>query len=149
MSKKVKKPRSNQVSEPLKSPKIFNNPDDNFKRKASWHISNIETEGPYGWHSVTLEDFNFIQARLSNFESMTWDEIFIRGKKFNHSCDVRDLSPSALKRLGDIGMDDVDCLHSLRLGATQRIWGVFSDGCLNLLWWDPHHQVYPSQKKHT
>jgi hypothetical protein len=149
MSKNSKKPKYRQEPNPTKNAQTLNNPDDNFKRRASWHISSLETEGDYGWHSVSLEDFEFIQARLSSFESMTWDEIFIQGKKQNHSCSINKLSPDAQKRLEAIGMDDIDCLHSLRLGATQRIWGVFAGGYLNLLWWDPDHQVYPCKKKHT
>ncbi len=44
---------------------------------------------------------------------------------------------------------ETDALVSLRLGAKKRIWGVLEGSVLYVLWWDPHHEVYPSKKRHT
>lgn len=48
-----------------------------------------------------------------------------------------------------IGLDDQDALVSLGLTGRERIWGFIANGVMNLLWWDPNHEVCPSLLKHT
>ena len=46
-------------------------------------------------------------------------------------------------------LDDNETLISLRLKGRQRVWGIRILSVLNLLWWDPEHEVFHSEKKHT
>jgi hypothetical protein len=34
-------------------------------------------------------------------------------------------------------LNDIDELLSIRLSGTERVWGIFRKGVLQLLWWDP------------
>jgi ABC-type arginine transport system ATPase subunit len=90
-----------------------------------------------------------IRQKLVGFESMTWHEILVRGKKRNHSIPLNQLERKAQKRLEDLRLEDRDDLISLRLAGRQRIWGFRQGPVLSLLWWDPEHLVCPARKKHT
>jgi len=48
----------------------------------------------------------------------------------------------------ELGMTD-DALYSLRLSGKLRLWGVRDRSVLQLLWYDPEHQVCPSPLKNT
>lgn len=80
---------------------------------------------------------------------MTWDDIFVKARKHHHSVEVGKLSKKARDRLIEIRKDDLDELYSLRLGGTERIWGILDRGVFILLWWDPNHQVYAYTLKNT
>jgi hypothetical protein len=106
----------------------------------------MEFVDPYGWHKVDATLLQQIRQRLSNFESMTWNEILVKAKKYNHTVSVDTICSDAQKRLRDIRCADVDELVSLRLSAVERVWGILQEGVLIVLWWDPTHQVCPSTK---
>jgi hypothetical protein len=108
----------------------------------------MEFVDPYGWHTIGAAELLAIRERLSHFESMTWNEILVRGKKFNHTVSIADISAAARKRLSESmqGRIDIDELVSLRLSARERVWGIRDQAVLSLLWWDPAHAVCPSLK---
>lgn len=115
----------------------------------SWRIAKIELVDPYGWHEIQRAKILDVRQKLASFEGRTWNEILIQSKKFNHSVPKDKLSKSARDRLAELRLDDVDELVSLRLSATERVWGIREEGVLRVLWWDPNHLVCPSEKKNT
>lgn len=149
MAKKSKKPKARIEPSPKKQPKVAYNPTSYNHLRPSWRISKIEMLGPYGWRNIDAETLIYIHGKLSNFESMTWNDILVKNKKNNHSIEIENLSPTAKTRLAEIQLEDIDELVSLRLSGKQRVWGILDQGVLNLLWWDPNHQVCPSNLKHT
>lgn len=132
-----------------KQPKVASGPSSFNDRKAAWRISHLEMEAPYGWQEVDLKTFAFIRSKLAAFESMTWNQIIVEGKKHHHSIPVDEIVKSARERLEAINQDDTDVLVSLRLSAKSRVWGILEEGVLRLLWWDPNHEICPSKKKNT
>lgn len=144
-----KQVKSISLASPTKDPKRTSDPTSYYNINPSWRISRIELVDPYGWHTLDIVSIASIKTKLSYFETMTWREILLDSKKQNHFIDIYKLSPLAQARLKDICQDDIDELVSLRLTGTQRVWGIWETGVLNLLWWDPNHQVYPTQKKNT
>ena len=89
-----------------------------------------------------------IKDKLSSFESRKWSEILAKGEG-SHLVKVDKLSKKAKDCLEKMRLDDVEQLLSLRLSGKERVWGILAEGIVNLLWWDPEHQVCPSLKKHT
>ncbi|MCA1596259.1 MAG: hypothetical protein LC772_07525 [Chloroflexi bacterium] len=85
-------------------------------------------------------------SRLSALENSTWGEI--KGRE-NHFVQVGTLIKKARDRLRVIGHEDQDALMSLRLGGTERLWGMMDGHLFLILWWDPDHEVAPSHKRHT
>lgn len=103
---------------------------------------------PYGWHTLSAQQLSYIQQKLSHFESMTWSEILIKSKKFNHSVEVGKICSEARNQLLNASIY-VDEVLSLRLSGTERIWGILDRGIVELLWWDPDHKICPSLLKNT
>ena len=95
---------------------------------------------------MSREKVRDVRTKLAHYESMTWSSI--EGPN-NHFVSVGDLAKAARDRLTAIRQDDVDELFSLRLSGKERIYGVRVEAVLRLLWWDPYHEVYPVEKKHT
>ena len=144
-----KKPKVRKEPSPRKQPKTASNPTSYNHLRPSWRISKIEMMGPYGWETIDAETLRYIHGKLSNFESMTWNDILVKNKNNNHSVEIDKLSSQAKNRLTEIQLEDIDELVSLRLSGKERIWGILDQGVLILLWWDPNHQVCPSNLKHT
>jgi hypothetical protein len=48
-----------------------------------------------------------------------------------------------------MGQDDVEAVLSLRISARERVWGILDGPALQVLWWDPEHQVYPVERRNT
>ena len=111
----------------------------------AWRINQIEMRDPYGWHEIDEKTLHYIRTKLGNYESMTVNEIFVQNKKYNHGVPVARLCPAAQKRLRELNLDDLDEVHRLRLSGAERVWGIRDLNVLNLLWWDPTHEICPSQ----
>ena len=67
----------------------------------------------------------------------------------SHGVPLAKLSTGAQRRLRDIGKADVDELWSLRIQGKQRVWCIAFGNVMKALWWDPDHEVVPSNKKRT
>jgi hypothetical protein len=122
----------------------------NFNQlKPAWRVSLLEMRDPFGWHEVSREKLAEIREKLSNFESMTWNEILIVAKKFHHTVQVIELDRRAQDRLKEINQDDIDEIVSLRLSNKERVWGIRENEVLKILWWDPNHEICPSLLRNT
>ncbi len=117
--------------------------------KPSWRFAMLQVADPFGWHVLEKEKLFEVHSKLCEFEVLTWNEILIERRKQNHTVYKNQLCKEAQKQLEQIGQEDVDELVSLHLSGTERVWGIRDRAILRLLWWDPDHQVYPYQKKHT
>jgi len=84
--------------------------------------------------------------KLTAFESMTWAAILGTD---HHEILVGSLCKEAQDRLATLKLDDLDTVLSLRLTALERVIGYRQDGAVYLLWWDPRHEVCPSNLKYT
>ena len=83
---------------------------------------------------------------MREYESMTLSEL---RQARNHPVAQGDLSHKARRRLQEIGLDDLEELWSFRVDARKRLWCIRERNIYALLWWDPLHQVCPSNKQHT
>jgi hypothetical protein len=94
-----------------------------------------------------------ILPKLKSFESQTWEEIeketHHKGKSKHHTVDVKDICRDAQKRLEELKCNDIEQLFSLRLEGDFRIWGIRKTNCLQIIWVDPKHEVYPVSKQKT
>ena len=109
----------------------------------------MEVLDRFGWHLVTAEKLKEIRSKLGDFESMTWSDILVTGKKRNHSIPIPDLIPEARRWLERKRLL-LEKMVSLRLSGQERVWGYLAEqGVFVLLWWDPEHEVCPSGLKHT
>ena len=75
-SKRVRR-RERPPAEPV--PKTAESPDFGGSNP-SWQIHILQTQGPFGWDVLDKEKLEQIRQRLANFETMTWNEILVKGK---------------------------------------------------------------------
>ena len=115
-------------------------------RKATWRLRCVQMVDPYGWHQLTFKELIYIREKLSAFESMTWNEIFVDSKKQNHDIPVSDLRCEYARRWMRRNMPDQPTLWTLRFSGLERVWGIFSEGGYQILFWDPKHLIYPTNR---
>ncbi|RJP86702.1 MAG: hypothetical protein C4518_13095 [Desulfobacteraceae bacterium] len=139
--KKVKRPNS------VKIPRKDSSLTDTSSITPVWQTGVIDVDGPWGWKDIEHNlFFTTILPTMQNFETMTWFEILGRN---NHEVKIQQLIKPAQKRLAFLSLDDFESLVSLRLTGPQRVWGIKIQNVFKILWWDPKHEVCPSQLKHT
>lgn len=139
---------------PQKRPKLsrlgFDAPE-----RPSWRLALIDTEGPWAWSKADYKT----QAKLLNFlremEKLSWTEIRNqqaggnrrRGQKHKY-IPVDSCVPDAQRRLADLELDDYsDSWFRFRTGARERLWGIVEKDIFYPVWWDPDHEVCPSEER--
>jgi hypothetical protein len=111
----------------------------------SWRFSSVDANGPFAWPKGAQEEAEIV-SKLHNFDSMMWSAI--EGSR-HHVIKKDSLSKDAIRRLEEIGQDDIDEVFSFALGGLPRIICLRSGGVARLLWYDREHKVCPSILKHT
>lgn len=134
---------------PKKEPRFASDPQSYYAQRPSWRLACIELVDPFGWHTIDKDKIYEIRRKLADFETRTWNEILLLSQKQNHKVSIDRICKDARARLVERKQQDIDELVSLRLSGAERVWGILREGALELLWWDPDHQVCPSLKKHT
>lgn len=115
----------------------------------SWHFGLIDNDGPWPCRVIDGESlWTRIHTRMSDFETMEWGEI-LRDKHSHHFVKTSRLIPLAQRRLEELQQDDISHLFSLRISGEERVWGIRDRHILKVLWWDPNHEVCPSNLKRT
>ncbi len=139
-----KKVRKGKIPHSTKTPRIEPSLRPSLDDRPVWQVSTLDIDGPWGWQNIDKTYFfKHILPKIQNFESMMWKEILGRD---SHEVNVEQVSKAAQKRLTEIRLDDFERLVSLRFSAKERLWGVKINNILKIIWWDPKHEVYPTQK---
>lgn len=113
-----------------------------------WRVTSVDMAGQWGWGSVDLSLlFAEVIPKLHEYESMTWADV--EGPSGSHFVACDGLCRDAQSRLQEISLDDVEELFSLRITGRRRVWGIRDGRVLQVLWWDPNHEVCPSEKKNS
>jgi hypothetical protein len=130
---------------PPELPAAFNSED-----RLCWRFTHVDNEGPWGFGDLTAEAICDLLAQLVAFESMTVHEAFHKGDYPGKSYELEGLpNPVALERLEAINLADQTKIWRLRVGGTGRLYGFLKFNVFHVVWWDPDHQVWPSQKRNT
>lgn len=144
-----KKPNTSKIKvDSGKNPRYEQDPQKYYDKCPSWRVTQLQVVDPYGWHQLQGTKLLEIREKLKDFESRSWSEILVASKKNNHTVEINKLSKEAQNFITQKKLD-VDELTSLPLSGKERIWGIVVDGVMDLLFWDPSHEVCPSLKKHT
>lgn len=119
------------------------------RRRPVWRFADLDDDGPWALSACSTTDLPDIFAKLKTFESMTIGEIFSPGSDHGKSYSVETLPKHALDRLTELRRDDETELVRLRFSGKKRFYGILREHVFHVLWWDPEHEVYPSQKRNT
>lgn len=102
--------------------------------------------GKWAWTDMSPDDSQEVAVFLATISRSTWAEIK-RRRDYHHYQYVSDLVADAqnrFKRINDLC--NFDQLFRFRLSGTKRLWGVLNARVFYVLWWDPDHTVYPSNR---
>jgi hypothetical protein len=135
--------------QPRSAPGALVSRDEVMHRRPTWKFSNADHDSRWNFAGVSGSELVTLLAKLGSFESMTIREIFYTGEEPGKEYDVESLPPGTRQRLTEIGRDDETKLARLRLAGECRLYGFMREHVFHVLWWDPHHQVFPSHKRHT
>jgi hypothetical protein len=136
-----------------KNPRIEKNPNSIAQMQMEWSVAMADQEGHWGWGAPRAwsdEHWNkLINPGLLEFEKLTWAEIWSHntgGKdrhKKHHDMPINILCDEAKGRWTAIGQT-ADITFRFRLGGTRRLWGYKQVNKFLLIWWDPDHNIYPT-----
>jgi hypothetical protein len=113
-----------------------------------WRFEHADHGGPWCFHDVDPRVLCDVLQRLAGFESMRVAEAFSGspGKDY----DVEGIpNRRARERLDAMGMADQTQISRLRLSGKQRLYGFRLGNVFHIVWWDPRHEIWPSEKRHT
>lgn len=115
------------------------------------------------WHVNKASVEDLIEV-ISKFESKTINEIFHQrtdtaGTGKSYPIDVPENSARKRKEFKQVCIDarsilalkadDTINLARLRFSGTGRLWGYREERKFFILFWDPLHEIYPSEPKNT
>ncbi len=116
----------------------------------SFALIDRDYDGSWGWHLLTESE----SIRILNFflevATLTWNEVrslTASGRKRHHYQDVQSLCNDARARIASKKFDDIsDRMFRFRLDGANRLWGFEEQGIFYVVWWDPDHKVYPTER---
>lgn len=114
-----------------------------------WRFSEIDVAWNLLDNSLDNRGVLMMIDKLKGFESMRMGELFSPGSEHAKKYEISSVPQHALDRLIEISRDDEDELVRLRFSGKGRLYGIMRRHVFHVLWWDPHHRVYPSRKKNT
>lgn len=129
-------------------------PEQYYSQNPAWTFANSDDQmWAFSKEHIGEAIWTEILPRLKDLETQTWSEIFITGKKQNHSIDLEDLNKAARDRLAEKYIE-AESLMSLRVTGNHRLYGYMTGRVFNILWYDDDHGdnsrcVCRSKLKHT
>lgn len=87
---------------------------------------------------------------LCEMSQLTWANIEAQRsgpRRRHHDQPVASICKAAQVRLGDVRFDEVvdEEIFRFRLTGVKRLWGFRHGRVFHAVWWDPDHQVYPTE----
>ncbi len=84
--------------------------------------------------------------QLTQFESMTMNEAF-QGGHPGKDYDIESIpNADAINRLEAMGLGDQTKISRFRIGGKGRLYGFRLSNVFHVVWWDPGHEIWPSQR---
>jgi len=100
-------------------------------------------------HAPVLVEF------ICDMAQLTWGEIEAQRQgtagnrhRRHHSQDIDSLTTTAQTDITKRKLSERfdDSMFRFRLSGEQRLWGFRRGRVFHVVWWDPDHQVYPTEK---
>lgn len=113
----------------------------------AFRFGRLDHDGPWPLCGIETSAHRRVLETLGHIGASTFEEL--AGKNGNKGIPISNLGPKARRRLGELRLDDYEEVWEMRINGKERVWGLRDGSVMMLLWWDPNHQVCPSQKRHT
>ena len=106
----------------------------------------MRLDGPYSWRMIDPVDLVRAFEFLSQTARRKWGEIITQPGGHHHLIETADLVRPACDDLLEAIPGGTDEVMSLRLTGQKRIFGYMEVGVMHILWWDPEHEICPSER---
>jgi hypothetical protein len=133
-----------------KQPRVGANPDSIYQMQMDWDASEADREGNWSWGPRDWTEAAWdgvIHPKLANFKTMKWHEIEAavtsNGHRMHHPMPIETICDECQTRLLKLEKVDGD-IYRFRLGNLPRLWGFRVLHVFEILWYDPEHNVYPT-----
>jgi len=140
-----KNPKANYQPTTNKEATHTKNPEGYQNQFIAWHFECMDTSGSWPCDISTLHN---IKDRLHAYEKLKWLEL----TGSSHPLPIDKIIAKAQRRLTDLGYGDYETVYQLDIKngqSKQRLWGLRVENIFKILWWDPKHEIYPVEKRHT
>ena len=115
-----------------------------------WRFEHADNEGRWGFGGLDGDSLRGVLAFLQKFETMTLNELFHNGGYPGKDYDVEALpTQEARDCLEEAGLADQTKIWALRCGGKPRLYGFLDGNVFHIVFWDPEHEIWPSQLRNT
>jgi hypothetical protein len=122
----------------------------NSEDRLCWRFAHVDDDGPWGLGRLATDALSALLKQLVSFESMTVNEAFHRSDYPGKCYDLEAIpNDEALERLEACGLADQTKIWRLRIGGTGRLYGFLAGNVFHVVFWDPEHEIWPSQLRNT
>jgi hypothetical protein len=135
---------------PTRTVRLGVNPNSIYQMEMDWSEDGADRQdhwswGPRDWAQDAWDGVIF--PKLSSFETMKWFEIEAAvtdsGHRMHHSMEIETICDECQTRLLELEKVTGD-IYRFRLGNRRRLWGFRVLNVFEILWYDPEHNVYPT-----
>jgi hypothetical protein len=159
VSREKKKPKAREApalkaTSAQKKPRIESTLENVAGLKPVWRVGRADFRHElWGLSRAEPGEVTAVLQFLSEMETLTWGEIWQqqtggdrrRGPKHKY-VPMDHLCGEAQSSLSELQLDDAsDDWFRFRLGNMRRLWGIIEGRIFYPVWWDPRHEVCPSQ----
>lgn len=128
MAKKT--PHRREAPPSGKNTRSIARPDDVYSQKLKVSLRLLDFNGPFGWSKAETNHFQKALARIKELEGLTWREILVVQRKWNHPIPVEQIAAEAQTRLSELNLDQYDEVTGFRVeSAFRQILGYSSGRC--------------------
>lgn len=136
-----------------KIPRKSKNPNSVYGLTMKWCGDYADKDDAWSWgvdREWSEEDWDeIILPKLGAWSKQTWGEIdkasSDSGHKMHHDMDCDAIREEAQYRLIEIEQH-ADVIFRFRLGNKKRLWGFRVLEEFNIIWYDPTHEIYPTDR---
>jgi hypothetical protein len=122
----------------------------NSEDRLCWRFTHVDNDGPWGFGSLNATAIGGLLAQLVQFEKMTVHEAFHQGDYPGKCYDLEALpNAKARERLECLKLADQTKIWRLRIGGPGRLYGFLTSNVFHVVFWDPEHEIWPSQLRNT
>jgi hypothetical protein len=151
MTKRVRTGAHPRADKKVQGEREKDDPDDH----PAWRFGFLDPGFPRrtGWQNIRQEHFAAIAATLKHLESKPMSQLYqggggSRGGVVEYGAQVleNEISRDARRRLAELKLE-LEHLVRIRIQSLPRLYAFHGRAnVLNLLWWDPEHEVYPTER---
>lgn len=125
----------------------------------SWRFSTLDRAYPQegGWDAVDEADLRRIVDRIAALDDRPLVQVVAGSATsqrdftvYDQSTIDRGFTADAKRQLARRERDDATEIARIRIGSAKRLYAVKTPrGVFEMLWWDPNHEIYPTEPRNT